>query len=169
MITLRPASPDDLEILCHWDRQPHVIAADPDDDWQWETELAHSPGWREQLIAELDFRPIGMLQIIDPHLEDSHYWGAVGPGKRAIDIWIGEADDLNRGYGTTMMELALARCFADPTVTEVLIDPLVSNQAAIRFYRRLGFRFLEYRVFNSDNCAVHHLTRAAWEQQERKA
>jgi len=26
-----------------------------------------------------------------------------GPGYRAIDIWIGEEKDLNKGYGTEMM------------------------------------------------------------------
>ena len=50
---LRRATPDDLALLRHWDAQPHVIASDPNDDWQWETELHRDPPWREQLIAEL--------------------------------------------------------------------------------------------------------------------
>jgi ribosomal protein S18 acetylase RimI-like enzyme len=62
---------------------------------------------------------------------------------RAIDIWIGEAADLGRGYGTRMMRHALERCFADPAVKAVLIDPLASNTRARRFYERLGFRCIE--------------------------
>ena len=42
-VKLRSATPDDLELLQYWDRQPHVIAANGNDDWQWETELARSP------------------------------------------------------------------------------------------------------------------------------
>lgn len=156
---LRPATIDDLDLLRHWDEQPHVIASDPNDDWDWEAELQRSPDWREQLIAESEGRPIGFLQIIDPAREESHYWGDVAAGLRALDIWIGEASDLGRGYGTQMMRLALERCFADPEVQGVLIDPLATNIRAHRFYERLGFEFLERRQFGEDDCLIYHLTR----------
>ena len=158
-VTLRPATLGDLELLRHWDEQPHTVASDPDDDWGWETELARNPPWREQLIAEVDGRPVGFLQIIDPAEEDSHYWGDAPPNLRAIDIWIGEASDLNRGYGTAMMKQAIARCFAAPEVTAILIDPLASNTAAHRFYERLGFRFVDRRQFGGDDCFVYRLER----------
>ena len=138
-IQLRPATIADLALLRHWDEQPHVIASDPNDDWQWEAELGKDYDWREQLIAELDGRPIGFIEIIDPALEKEHYWGKCETNLRALDIWIGEADCLGKGYGTQMMLLAMARCFADPLVMAILIDPLVTNKAAIRFYQRLGF------------------------------
>lgn len=157
---LRPACPDDLPLLRHWDEQPHVVAADPNDDWGWEVELGKTPDWRELLIAELNGRPIGFVQIIDPAREESRYWGNVPEYLRAIDIWIGEASDLGKGYGTQMMRLALARCFADPAVAAVLIDPLSDNTRAHRFYERLGFRFVERRRFGQDDCFVYRLERA---------
>lgn len=160
MVTLRPATIGDLDLLRRWDEQPHVVASDPNDDWGWEAELARSPAWREQWIAEVDGRAVGFLQVIDPALEESHYWGDVPPGLRALDIWIGEEADLGRGYGTAMMRLALARCFADPTVTAVLVDPLAANTRAHRFYERLGFRRVEQRLFGDDECAVYRLERA---------
>ena len=58
------------------------------------------------------------------------------------------------------MRLALARCFAEPAVTAVLIDPLANNIAAHRFYERLGFRFVERRRFGLDDCFVYRLDRA---------
>ena len=158
-VTLRPATLGDLELLRHWDEQPHTVASDPDDDWGWEAELARNPPWREQLIAEVDGRPVGFLQIIDPAEEDSRYWGDAPPNLRAIDIWIGEASDLNRGYGTAMMRQAIARCFAAPEITAILIDPLASNTAAHRFYERLGFRYVERRQFGEDDCIVYRLER----------
>lgn len=66
VLTLRPATLADVALLRHWDTQPHVVASDPNDDWEWETKLGRSPDWREQLIAELSGRPIGFVQIIDP-------------------------------------------------------------------------------------------------------
>ncbi|MDP5170496.1 MAG: acetyltransferase [Bacteroidia bacterium] len=162
-ILLRSATISDLPVLTWWDTQPHVIDSDDDDsDWNWEAELQRFPPWREQLIAELDGRPIGIIQIIDPAEEESHYWGEVAPNLRAIDIWIGEKEDLGKGYGTIMMTLAIEKCFADEAVTAILIDPLRSNTAAIRFYERLGFHFVENRRFEQSDCAVYQLTREQW-------
>jgi aminoglycoside 6'-N-acetyltransferase len=162
-MNLRHATPADLDLLQHWDEQAHVIASDPNDDWHWEVELERSPDWREQLIAEIEGRPIGFIQIIDPAREDSHYWGDIATNLRAIDIWIGEEADLGKGYGTKMMRLALARCFADPAVTAVLIDPLVSNTRAHRFYERLGFKQIDRRQFGDDECFVYRLNREDWQ------
>ncbi len=163
-VKFRFASMADLELLRRWDEQPHVIASDPNDDWAWEEELPKNPDWREQLIAEIDGRPIGYVEIIDPAREESHYWGAVPADLRAIDIWIGEESDLNRGYGTQMMRLALARCFADPEVAAVLVDPLAGNTRAHRFYERFGFRFVERRRFGEDDCFVYRLERNDYER-----
>ncbi len=163
MIQLRAATIADLQILEHWDKQQHIIDCDPTDDWNWAYELPRTPEWREQLVAELDGSPIGFIQIIDPHQEETHYWQNVPPNLRAIDIWIGEKTDLNKGYGTAMMRLALERCFADSKVTSVLIDPLEANIKAHRFYERLGFEFVEKRDFYGSDCFVYQFTRVKWE------
>lgn len=164
MIQLRLADLADLAVLLHWDEQPHVVESDPNDEWEWETELLRRPDWREQLMAELNGRPIGFIQIIDPAREDSHYWGDVPDNLRAIDIWIGEVEDTGQGYGSEMMRLALARCFSDPAVQAVLVDPLASNTRAHRFYERLRFHFVERRLFGEDDTFVYRLERADFVQ-----
>ena len=159
---LRPATPADLALLRSWDAKPHVIAATGGDaGMDWESELHRNPDWRELLIAEISGRPVGFMQIIDPAREESHYWGDVAMDLRAIDIWIGEEADLGRGYGTQMMRLAVERCFANPAVKAVLVDPLASNLRARRFYERLGFRAVERRVFGTDDCVVYRKEREA--------
>ncbi len=156
---LRKAGISDLTLLRHWGEQPHVLAAAPDSDWEWESELRRDPDWREQLIAEEEGRPIGFIQIIDPAREDSHYWGEIDEHLRAIDIWIGEAGDLGKGYGTRMMRLAIERCFRAPEVKAVLVDPLPSNTRAHRFYESVGFRFVGRRNFDGDEGFVYRLDR----------
>jgi aminoglycoside 6'-N-acetyltransferase len=170
-IQLRPATNADIPTLERWDHEPDVISATSDDpdapkafgDLYWPDELAMQSTVYEYFIAELDGRPIGAMQIIDPHLEPTHYWGEIAPNLRAVDIWIGDAADRGRGYGEQMMRLALERCFADPAVTGIVIDPLASNVRAHRFYQRLGFRPVGRRMFGDDDCLVHELTRRAWE------
>lgn len=170
-VRLRPATLDDAAVLAAWDLEPHVVSATTDDPeaeiafggLEWREELAKQTPESCYLIAEVDGRPIGAMQVIDPHLEPTHYWGEIGPNLRALDIWIGPRDALGRGYGTQMMTLAVERCFADPSVEAIVIDPLASNVDAHRFYERLGFAPEARRLFNDeDDCLVHRLTRAAW-------
>jgi aminoglycoside 6'-N-acetyltransferase len=169
-IALRPATMADVPHLERWDRQAHVISATTDDpaaekafeNAYWPDELAAQDENSQYLIAELNGKPIGAMQLIDPHLEKTHYWGEIRPNLRALDIWIGEPDCLGKGYGETMMRRAFKLCFADPAVTAIVIDPLASNARAHRFYRRLGFRPVGRRRFGDDDCLVHELTREDW-------
>ncbi|QKT02989.1 acetyltransferase [Ectothiorhodospiraceae bacterium 2226] len=168
-VRLRPATAADAPRLRKWDREPHVRAATGGEDWAWEVELAHPPAGIERFIAELAGRPIGFLEITDPARDATRYWGALPAGVRALDIWIGEPTALGRGFGTQMMRLALARCFADPAVTAVLVDPLVGNQRAHRFYVRLGFRFAARRRMGGDDCFIFRLERQDWAQSSAAA
>lgn len=149
-------------MLTDWDSKPHIIATrGADDAFNWQLELGRNPEWRELLIAELGGRAIGFVQIIDPALEETRYWGDVEQDLRAIDIWIGEENDLGRGFGTEIMQLALTRCFLDARVTGVLVDPLASNVRAHGFYERCGFRFVERRRFGQDDCFVYRVERSS--------
>lgn len=169
-VTLRRATPADVAWLDLWDQDPAVIACSTDDpeatvafeNTDWAVELATQSEHSQYFIGEVDGRPIGAMQVCDPHLEESHYWGEIAPNLRAVDIWIGLPRDRGRGYGAKMMRLALDACFADPRVTAVVIDPLASNVRAHRFYERLGFKPIGRRTFGDDDCLVHELTRSDW-------
>ncbi|MEO1100808.1 MAG: GNAT family N-acetyltransferase [Pseudomonadota bacterium] len=170
-LILRPATLADVPHLKRWDTQPHVIAATSDDpeadiafeDADWADELSGADPHSAHFIAEVDGHPIGAMQVIDPSQERTHYWGRDCPANlRAMDIWIGEADCLGKGYGTQMMTIAMDTAFADPTIEAIIIDPLASNTDAHRFYQRLGFRPVERRMFDEDDCLVHRLNRADW-------
>jgi len=166
-VLLRPATAHDAPLLHRWDLDPDVISATtslPDaaiafGGLDWHEELAAQSPVSYYLIAEVDGRAIGAMQICDPHLEPTHYWGEIRPNLRAVDIWIGEPDARGRGYGAEMMRLAHARCFSDPAVEAIVIDPLATNTRAIQFYERLGYRRLHTRMFDDDPCLVMQLTR----------
>lgn len=169
-VTLRPATVADAPMLAGWDREPHVIACssdDPEDEVAfggiaWAEEIADSAYDSHYLIAEVEGVPVGVMQVCDPHTERTHYWGEIEQGLRAIDIWIGPAEWLGRGVGTQMMTQMIDRCFAEPDVTGIVIDPLNSNTGAHRFYRRLGFTVEGQRMFDEDDCLVMRLEKADW-------
>lgn len=163
MVTLRTMQVDDVALLAVWDEDPDIAAAlgGRGADWyDWPSELARDLPWRELLIAEDDDRPVGFVQLTDAHEEESHYWGDVDPGTWAIDIWIGSPHDRGRGIGTQVMQQATDRVFEIHGATSVLIDPKVTNQRAIAFYRRLGFQPITERDFGDDDlCLVMRLHR----------
>ena len=165
MITLRVAKKSDLALMKRWDAYPHT-PPDPEEGWNWEEELgAESPG-RRQIVAELDGRPLGFMQLLDIALDVSGYWEHVQhpAGHASIDIWIGEVEDLNKGYGREMMRQAIELHFANPNIHTILIDPQIENEGAIRFYRRLGFQFIEEREIWDEDVLIYALTRQTYEK-----
>lgn len=161
---LRLATLDDLPLILRWNEAPHV----PDFGWDWAAEISRKLDWRELLIAELDGRAIGFMQILDPAREESHYWGDCEEHTRALDIWLGEPRDFGQGHGTQMMHLAIDRCFADSSVEAVFVDPEVDNTRSHQFYERLGFRRVDTRTFSEgDVCHVYRLDRAQWLRPQR--
>ena len=62
------------------------------------------------------------------------------------------------------MRRAIDRCFAENNVHTILLDPLIENVRAHRFYQRLGFRPVGLRRFGQDNCLVHQLEREYWKR-----
>src|SRR5690349_14852659 len=143
-LTIQPATQADATTLARWDADPSVIACTTDDPNAerafagavWADEIAGNGALTCYYIAELDARPIGAMQVIDPHGEPTHYWGEIEPNLRAIDIWIGDAADRNKGYGALMMGAAIDACFADPAVAA--IDIFRSRGIEADFQPQLG-------------------------------
>lgn len=174
-VILRKAFIDDLKMIQAWDKEPHVaaaIGADEDIEDQWlEKQLTTPSPFIWIYSAEINNQPIGCLQICDPVYEETHYWESalsqlkldkkeLSPNAdstsslRAIDIWIGPKEYLGKGYGTQMMKLAHELCFQSANVTKILIDPLISNVRAIRFYKKLGYSEVKNHCFGDDHCLI---------------
>src|SRR5262245_22119671 len=114
-VTLRRATQADSGWLDLWDTDADVIACSTDDPdatiafegTEWADELVAQDEHSQYFIGEVDGRPVGAMQICDPHLEATHYWGEIAPNLRAVDIWIGAPSDRGKGHGFEMMRLAV--------------------------------------------------------------
>jgi aminoglycoside 6'-N-acetyltransferase len=164
------ATSADAPLFERWNDMPHVRAAvSPDGsrgfDVDWPKALEDDRF--VYVIVTDEAGPIGFLAIVDPAADP--YWGEMPAGFRAIDIIIGAPDRLGCGLGTRMMDWAAERCFADAAVEAILVDPLATNERAIRFYHRLGFRDLERRSFDdASDCLVLRLSRDDWNARGRQ-
>ena len=139
---------------------PHVFPSlGTDQPWDWPREVEAS--WQEVWIIDLSAttKPIGVVVVLDAATDPSGYWGEVSPGTCAIDIWISDASQLRKGYGTVMMKHAIDRCFHVHNAHTILIDPLAENDGAISFYQHLGFEVIGPRTFGADECIVLRLRR----------
>ncbi len=148
-------------MLLAWDADPDVMSSGAARGLEgWKEDLGRDVAWAEELIAETDGVPVGFMQLIDAVVEETHYWGDdVEPGAWALDIWVGRPEDRGRGIGGEMMRLALDRCFEVHGASALLLDPLRDNTRAQRFYERLGFRFIEERTIDDEDCCVYRLGR----------
>lgn len=179
-LNIRKAHKEDIETLNYWNSLPHIIRCcyypdalgnlpkDPDTSFEEDFKFIDTYGrdvW-DIRIAEVNKKPIGVLELIDPFKEPTGYWRNINfdleVNSRALDIWIGETRYLNKGYGTSMMEWVFKHCFVDLDCDSIVIDPLINNKDAIRFYQRLGFKKIGIEKFDNDICLVHALKRKDW-------
>lgn len=154
-VRLRGADLSDISTLRDWDAQPDRASwAGTDGPWDWDVELPREVDWQQMFIAEFEGTPIGFLQLLHTGHDPDRYWGSLSAdGIWAIDLWIGEQAQRGIGLGSSMMRLAIERLVVLGAAA-VLVDPLASNDAAHRFYRRHGFSEVGRYRFGDDDCLV---------------
>ena len=72
-----------------------------------------------------------------PDVEDRIENGAAR--HHQIGAFLADADRLNRGLGTAMIQAFAQQLFEDPAVTKVQTDPSPENLRAMRCYATAGF------------------------------
>lgn len=141
-VALQALARDDLGQIDSWLRRPHVSRwwDDPPEIALGEIAAHLDSALVAPFRAITDGRAIGYLQIY--HANPDPFWAAHDLPRETfgIDLFIGEAELLGRGWGPRLIGLALRRLFAIPEVARVHIDPDPENSAAIRAYARAGFR-----------------------------
>lgn len=167
-VELTPFPAADLALLERWLTAPHVVRW-----WKphWTEPVVAAlrdgmamPDWIRPWRIDLDGRPIGYAQDYDVTREPD-VWGAeegVGPGTRGIDLFIGEADAVNRKHGREAIR-ALATClFAEPGIDRLVTDPHPDNWACIIAFKKAGFRERGRRQFPGGPVMVQTAAKAVW-------
>lgn len=148
VVTLRPMTDDDLEMLHGWLQRPHIVA------W-WGREAARPSldevrqEYRPSALAAEGVTPyiamrgdeaIGYAQSYVAMGSGDGWWAdETDPGVRGIDQSLANAADLNQGLGTAQVRALVRLLFEDPAVTRIQTDPSPDNHRAIRCYQKAGF------------------------------
>jgi RimJ/RimL family protein N-acetyltransferase len=143
----RLAKPEDKAMIEDWVHRPHI------------REWLHGEGLDNTLSSLLEFFagrsffqhwiayehgiPFGYLltSTVDPGEEVFSAIEFAGDKAISLDVFICEPDYLGKGYGTEMITQFIRSQI--PNISDVLIDPEVSNSRAVRAYEKVGFRIIE--------------------------
>lgn len=146
-LTFRRLRRPDLPLVHRWLHEPHVARwwyADAGDFDEVSSKYSAYIEDREPVEPYLilhDERPVGYAQSYRV-ADDEEYAALVGIEDAAgIDLFIGERDLLYKGLGPRIIHRFLQEVvFADGSIGVCIIDPEPGNTAAIRAYRKVGFR-----------------------------
>jgi aminoglycoside 6'-N-acetyltransferase len=110
----------------------------------------------ELLIAELDGRPIGMLQryLIADNPDYGHALEAAGAPRPAagLDYLIGDPDLTGRGLGPSIIAEGSAGAWpAYPDVVAIVVTVQIENRRSWRALEKAGYRRTWSGVFRSDD------------------
>lgn len=142
----RPLAAADLPLVERWLSAPHVARwwGDPQKEITEIASILTSDTSKAYLML-LSGRPVGYMQSYDIHAERDHPYRDQPEGSIGIDLSIGEADLTGNGHGPRFIIAFVRRLFAEGA-PRVVIDPDPDNAAAIRAYRKAGFRPLDRRT-----------------------
>jgi hypothetical protein len=124
-LSLQPFETDHVRLLSEWLSRLHVVRWHPDLAARVEWALNPPPGGAHALIV-LAERPIGHLrwQKVDRKTLDALGLSEIPEGSVDVDILIGDADCIGRGYGPNALTLLVETLRRDATV------PLVGLKGA---------------------------------------
>jgi aminoglycoside 6'-N-acetyltransferase len=148
LITFVPVGEEHRALLTGWLAQPHWH------DWWGEPEeelrliYAVDEGEHLPFIACVNDQPIAYIQCWWPAQHPDVSWvREMIMTERGIDISIGDAANLGKGFGTLIVKHFAAKLFAEGA-TRLVIDPDKNNGRAIAAYMKAGFT--PYAEFEGD-------------------
>ena len=115
-------------------------------------------------IISLDEKPIGYIVCCDLYAyrtlcpKPKGLFTKEEPGTFCMDLFIGEEDYLDKGYGTKIVKAFVNYIFNHFHAKKILIDPATDNLRAIRCYEKAGFHFLKNEFDGITNCTVLVIT-----------
>jgi aminoglycoside 6'-N-acetyltransferase len=148
LITFVPVGEEHRALLTGWLAQPHWR------EWWGEPEeelrliYAVDEGEHLPFIACVNDQPIAYVQCWWPAQHPDVPWvREMIMTERGIDISIGDAANLGKGFGTLIVKHFAAKLFAEGA-TRLVIDPDKNNGRAIAAYMKAGFT--PYAEFEGD-------------------
>ncbi|MCE3238005.1 MAG: Streptomycin 3-adenylyltransferase [Gammaproteobacteria bacterium] len=133
----------DLDLLCEWLNQPHVL------EW-WNDHLTPAEikqKYRNRIndtvvcpyIVSLHNKPIGFIQYYWASKVGNGWWPNENDSTVGIDQFIGDENFIDKGYGTAMIKEFVHFLFQNLAITKIITEADPNNHRARCCYQKVGF------------------------------
>lgn len=169
-ITFKRLRQQDMPLFFEWAEKPYVKNTWFQEGYEEVNkyyENIEGNGYDYGFIIYIDDKPVGYIQTSDLYAYKTKCPKLKGlftnedPGSFCLDLFIGEEDYLNKGYGTAIVKAFVDKLFKDFKAKKILIDPACSNQRAIRCYEKAGFKIMRKENDGVTECYVMEFTGVA--------
>lgn len=141
-VTLRPARPEDWDLLRRWVARSDVSAMlGPPSAAEATIALAMSDPQGLCRIVENDGRPAGYAQAVDAGLWNEALPREIGPGSFDVALFVGEPELRGQGIGRRALDLLAAEVFSTTLALALAVVVPLRQEAAVRVYEKAGYRW----------------------------
>ena len=151
-LTLRPATPDDLEATWQFRRLESVgrwLTRAPATLEEYRTQFEDSDRLATTLVVQLDGEVIGDLAL---HVDDAWAQAEVVEQARGVQAelgWVLHPAHAGHGYATEAVRELIRICFEDLGLRRVTAGCFAANESSWRLMERVGMRREVYTVRES--------------------
>lgn len=162
-IHFKPFALEDIPLWNQWIKIPHVQSVwfiqgyEPPD---YIYKKIKGNGYDHPFVIEMDDEPIGYIVCCDLYAYRTICPNPKGvfthedPGTFCLDLFIADANNLNKGFGTEIVKKFSQKILKDFGAKKILIDPDATNQRAVRCYEKAGFEVIEYVNDGVTDCCI---------------
>ena len=142
-LSIRPATPDDVEPTWRFRRLPAVfewITAAPATLDEYAEHFLDAPRLAKTLVVELDGRVVGDLMLA---VEDAWAQTEVADRAKAVQAelgWVLDPEHTGRGLATEAVAELIRLCFEELGLRRVVASCFADNESSWRMMERLGMR-----------------------------
>lgn len=136
-VVLRPHRLADVDYYLKWMKDPQVTRylmnfnnkISRKDQEKWVRSMQRTKKEHSFAIETIEGKHIGSTSL---KIKNKYHWN--------LGLLIGDKKVWNKGYGTEVVKLMLSYAFKHKTVERVSLDAFENNKAAIRVYKKCGFK-----------------------------
>lgn len=140
-LELRPSTEEDCKIFAKWEVTPRVR-----EFFSMDSDRGYDRILKEFRRDSNDptKRQFTIYNVIEDRLVGRIYITRIDDEDMFMDltrIYIGEDDDIGKGYGKEAMWLAMEFCFEEMGFHRLMLDHYDGNEIGAQMYKELGFKY----------------------------